>query len=230
MFRFQGVSMERHAIRSPFRWRWPALVRATLRVRRRPQVASFAVVLVCVLSSGSDVVHAQDVPSESPAAMKTYRVTGLEAEGLIASLDRNRPRDRSGTGRYGLTTWDLRWQHGLRPSPGACSVSDFESDLSIEIVLPEWSDRGRAEESLRLRWDRFLEALGRHEEGHARIARAAAADLAARVARLPPAADCDAAEAAVRRLGKQVIEAARAGERRYDDETRHGATQGAIFE
>ena len=71
------------------------------------------------------------------------------------------------------------------------------------------------------RWRRFIAALRTHEAGHARYAYEHVGDVKA-VLSGPSCANASAAgEAAIRRIAQHDVT--------YDLETRHGATQGAVF-
>ena len=148
---------------------------------------------------------------------------------LRASLDAARPTDREGTGRDGLTNWDVRWRSSLQPRAGACVVSAVEVTGVVEVVLPEWRNAADAIQPLRVRWQRFEDALREHEQGHVRIAEAAVAQIRSQVAALSSAPSCEALDREIKKRATAVLEAARAGERDYDRTTRHGETQGAVF-
>ncbi len=70
---------------------------------------------------------------------------------------------------------------------GACRLLEADLQWEILVSLPRWVDRRRAGADDRVKWDAWIAATSRHEEGHARIAIAAYRAHAARLS----ASTCD---------------------------------------
>jgi predicted secreted Zn-dependent protease len=82
--------------------------------------------------------------------------------------------------------------------------------------------------SLVAEWDRYRAALAVHERGH-RLITYAGAGRVIRAIRDVPAQSCAFIRDAVQRTVEPLLTEIRSEDAQYDTETRHGATQGAIW-
>ncbi len=79
------------------------------------------------------------------------------------------------------------------------------------------------------RWRRYLDALWVHESGHRDNGLRAASEIGELPPKLPLAVTCEVAEAAANAAAREVLARYRAQDEQYDDDTRHGQEQGAVF-
>lgn len=128
-----------------------------------------------------------------------------------------------------LTTWDVTWDYAYDLGSGSCSTDSFRAIVQITFRFPRWKRPADAPPWLAEKWDRYLSGLTSHENGHRDRVVAAATDLSRDVAQLPPARTCDDIDRQVQALSHQRLEAMHRNQRNYDEVTRHGATQGAVF-
>jgi len=109
---------------------------------------------------------------------------------------------KNGPGRFhALTKWRSNWDE-------KCRVN-----LSLEYVYPKWENRAKAPKKLRQKWDKMLKAMRVHEEIHGEHFKKASREVVA--------ANCVGARRIFRKWERVS--------RQYDNETRHGATQGVIL-
>jgi predicted secreted Zn-dependent protease len=132
-------------------------------------------------------------------------------------------------GFFGRLDHGLGYRYGYAWDGGACALSEIEIGLELTFRYPRWTDRDQAPRRVREAWDRFYAALVVHEEGHAEIAREGAEALAEALAGLPPRDDCDRLRSDIAETAREVIGAMHDAQRRYDVETGHGQTQGAVL-
>ena len=157
-----------------------------------------------------------------------FNVSGESARELRRSINQSRPwKDRSEGDAN--TEWKIEWTFKLMPSGTTCQVHSFTTKTTIKIVLPKWTPDASASPILTERWESYMTALKRHEEGHKQIALAAASEVRRRVKSLKPEATCEAYSASLNSAAKGVIAEFREKEIEYDRKTDHGATQGARF-
>ena len=157
-----------------------------------------------------------------------YTITGVTIPELRQSIRQNRPwKDR--LEHDAMTDWRVSWQFTVTPAPGGCRVSMFGTQTAIVITMPRWTAPTNAPDITRRIWQRYIEALGRHEAGHGAMALAAAAELNKRARTMGEGVDCEGLKSRTESLGRQVIEEFRAKDKAYDEKTRHGATQGAAL-
>jgi predicted secreted Zn-dependent protease len=95
--------------------------------------------------------------------------------------------------------------------------------------LPRWTGPTNAFQTIQPTWDRYFAALAEHEAGHARFALDAAAEMHKQVQALGEQPDCEGLKKKINALAQQVLADYRKREQQYDQTTRHGATQGAVF-
>ena len=165
---------------------------------------------------------------EGPMPIVTEDVVAYDVEGqtiaeLRQSLDARGPEDDSGR-HAAYTKWIVRWAFDYDRAETTCALKNVRATLEVTYTFPRWP--GETAE-LRERWQQYLEALRTHEKGHTQNGIDAARLLVTGIRALPPAGDCDTAGARANQRAREEIELARALDREYDEETRHGATQGA---
>jgi predicted secreted Zn-dependent protease len=74
-----------------------------------------------------------------------------------------------------------------------------------------------------------MKNLTLHELGHRDRVVDAAAELTGAVARLPHTLSCADRDQQVRALSSEIMAQLNAAQQEYDEDTSHGATQGALF-
>ena len=157
----------------------------------------------------------------------TYAVDGETPDAILQSLVTRGP---SSDGRrfFGLTETAVDLRYELREASNGCVIEDAQVLLSLTITLPAWSPPSGAAPETRRAWARFRRALAGHEDRHRAIAEDGAEALQRAIDGLRRP-DCEAVTLeARRRLGRLEGEIGEA-HRRYDAETGHGRTEGAVW-
>jgi len=155
-----------------------------------------------------------------------YTVTGATLTEIRQSVRQSRPWKEKNE-LDGMTEWRVMWQFGVMPTAGGCRCSFFGTQTTITITLPRWIAPTNAPDTVKQVWQKYAAALGQHEAGHAAIALAAAADIRKRVGEAGEGLDCAGLTKRINDLGRQVIEEHRKRDKDYDEQTQHGATEGA---
>jgi predicted secreted Zn-dependent protease len=157
-----------------------------------------------------------------------YDIDGDDEPQLRALLDARGPLDSEGNRHDAYTSWYVKWHFPLAQTDEGCTTGPVTTTVRSDITLPRW--RAPAGDSpLVKKWRKYLDALSEHESGHREIGFNAAAEITDVLPRLPPQPTCDEAVASANALALQVLEQHRKRDAEYDSETRHGATQGAVF-
>jgi predicted secreted Zn-dependent protease len=154
-----------------------------------------------------------------------YSVTGAVPREIRQSINRSRPWKSSTTDA--LTSWRVEWRFAVVPTSGGCRCSAFSTTTTIAITMPRWMLPAGVDPSAKARWERYIRALGEHENGHAQLALAAAAEMQKRIKALGEQPDCEGLRSRINDTGNAVLEDFRKRENDYDERTKHGATQGA---
>ena len=124
--------------------------------------------------------------SKAQETIKYYDVRGSTIEELRREVYSRGPYDSTGQRFAGWAEWRIRWWFDREQVPQGCKISRAVTETDIEYTLPRWVDADNAQPELRERWDRFLEALTLHEQGHGELARALAAEIEFAIRNLPP--------------------------------------------
>lgn len=159
--------------------------------------------------------------------MAPYAVTGADAPAVLASMAREAPPAEGGV-FFGLTTTTLSFRYDHRAAPQGCALANVRVDLAVTTALPEWTAPPNASYDLRRDWARFRAALERHEARHHAIGETGADEVLSALGGLS-ARTCAQADAEARRRAERTGIETDAAHRRYDEETGHGRTQGAVW-
>lgn len=156
-----------------------------------------------------------------------YAVEGTDLRGLLASLRQNGPSDGHGTWAAS-TAWAFRWSY--RPVVnGGCRVATAHVDLDLTYTYPQWAVPPDAAPAAVPAWQAYLAHVELHEQGHREIAEAAAADLVRSLEGLLASGSCDQLSASARAVVAERLARHAELQVAYDQETGHGATQGAVL-
>jgi predicted secreted Zn-dependent protease len=158
-----------------------------------------------------------------------YEVCGCCEEELHCDLKGKCITWKDGQKYDSLTSWDMKWDHGYDQASRTCTVTAFKPIVEITFHYPKWKRTDEAPRSLMEKWDRYLKNLITHENGHRDRVVKAAEDLSRDVAQLPPATTCADLDRNVRALFRKRMEIMNKDQREYDEITKHGITQGAVF-
>ncbi len=161
-------------------------------------------------------VHWYDVDADTEAQLR-------------ATLDTVGPTDASGERHDAYTSWYVTWRFPFSRTDEGCSTGPVTTDVRVLMTLPRWRGPADAAHPLVKKWRGYLDALMQHESGHRDTGFRAATEITDTLAGLPPQPSCDEAEVRANAAARAVLERFREHDVAYDDETRHGATQGAVF-
>jgi predicted secreted Zn-dependent protease len=160
------------------------------------------------------------LPHADPIISKSYSyfsVGGRTAEDLDAELEKRGPLTRSTGFRHpGATEIRFGGEVTYLESEGKCAIGAAKVTLKTRIILPRWTNRKRAPDTLGLIWDTLSADIKRHEERHAEIARTHARRLERALLDLSSARTCTAMEKRVGELTQQMIQAHDTEQVRFD--------------
>jgi predicted secreted Zn-dependent protease len=157
-----------------------------------------------------------------------YDIRGSTAQALSLEMRRLGPSSEAGQRHSAYTAWNINWRFHPESRGPACMASWVEVKAEIVITLPRWDPPPEASRELRWQWDTYLAALRAHEEGHRDLAVAAGQQVHIRISGFLTAS-CQDFGRLVRREAHRILDQLRADDRRYDEETRSGARQGAVW-
>jgi len=182
------------------------------------QVARCALVLLALASL--------PVRAEEAFRVEYFDVSGSSAQELRADLSRLGPVADNGVRGDAYTRWRIAWKFDLTERGKVCIAGNFSVDLTVTMILPRWTPPAGASADLVGLWDRYSTALRYHEDGHHRIATAAADEVMRRLQAAARGEGCKALENRLKTLVDEVLVEYRVRQAEYDRETDSGRAQG----
>ena len=180
--------------------------------------------------AGPIVINGRDGLIQQFDQSYTHLMYGATASQL-ADLSRQCPLVITGDNEpyiNAYTSYWIGWQFDYQvDSDGKCSVSDPTVLLHFKQALPGWANYGTASNQLKSQWLAYTAAVANHESSHVQLTRQTAAQLLQALQNLP-ATDCSQIEKTVNQLGQSYLAELSQANQNYDQQTGHGATQGAI--
>jgi predicted secreted Zn-dependent protease len=157
----------------------------------------------------------------------SYDIHGRTAQELVAEMRKLGPKTAAGGVYFGETTSPMRWTWKTRSSGVNCELASIQVFVRSEITLPRWTPPADTVPGLLAQWKEFLAGLETHEIGHKNISGRAARDILSKLQSLNTF--CSSVSAEAKRLTDGIVSASQMEQVKYDADTRHGATQGAVF-
>ena len=158
-----------------------------------------------------------------------YEIRGNSEKELRGQMCRNGCAFNDGEKYDSVTSWRWKLNYGHDRAPGVCAVDSLRVALEIKYRYPKWLRTGDASQPLIDKWDGYMKNLVIHENGHRDLAVEAAAELSRALAALPPARSCADLDRELLALGRERMKKLNEDQKIYDETTRHGKTQGAVF-
>ena len=158
-----------------------------------------------------------------------YDVKGNTAGELKEGMKAYGVRWNDGKRYDAFTGWYVEWEYVFNSVENLCVIERAHTKVSVTYFLPRWKDSDGADPGLQEHWDRFINSLRRHEEGHKEIAVAAALEIEKAVASLNSYKGCEALRNVADTTAQGIIQKYIAQQEAYDKRTGHGRTQGAVF-
>lgn len=113
-------------------------------------------------------------------------------------------------------------------SDGSCQLSDISVTLRIRQIFPRWQSSSSAPLPLNTQWQAYSSHLRTHENGHTTLNQQYAREAYKALTSLP-SQPCTSIDRVVERIMNQTTTEMNVINDRYDAQTNHGATQGAIW-
>jgi predicted secreted Zn-dependent protease len=126
-----------------------------------------------------------------------------------------------------LTTWNINFRYDITDDDGRCAVKKVRTDVDIVYHLPRRITT--ANPVFTPMWDRYMRHLKKHEYGHKDITVKMAGEINEVLASLPSFSSTQALEREAKRRTDEKLQQLKELQLAYDNETRHGETQGAIL-
>ncbi len=159
-----------------------------------------------------------------------YNIYGDRAGKLREEMDK-KSSARSGGQTYDAhTEWYVSWNFKYKKANNFYKITSITTDIDIDYYMPRWKNSYRGSAELRQRWDKYMRALAEHERGHKDLGVKAAREIESKIFRIKPQKSSNQLEKNANDLCQSIIAKYNQLEVDYDFRTKHGETQGAVFE
>lgn len=158
-----------------------------------------------------------------------YSISGLTSHDLREQMKKFGPGVQNKIWGDASTKWKVTWSFGVTQVLGGCRINHVTTFVQVTFITPRWKNSGEGSPELRERWQKFLKALQKHEDGHKDHGIYAAQEIETEVAGLKPMSNCSEVARAANSTANGIIQKYQGKDRYYDLLTLHGITQGAVF-
>jgi len=155
-----------------------------------------------------------------------FDVHGSTARELRADLSRLGPVADNGVRGDAYTRWRINWKFDLTERGPDCIAGNFDVGLTVTMILPRWMPPPGVPADLVALWDQYSTALRFHEDGHHRIALAAAQEVTRRLKAESRARGCKTVENKLKSTVDAVLIEYKGRQADYDRETDFGRARG----
>lgn len=191
--------------------------------------------IICLSHLPGDVAQANVQNNRSlnapvSVSYRYYPITGNTASELRSQMSQRGPIDKHEGRRYDANTrWVVRWSYRYAHTGNQCKIRSANTTVAITFTMPQWKSSSNVERSLVSDWRAYLASLYLHEEGHKLSGVNAGQDISQALNQLPAYSSCKGLESAIQSTAQSIIKQYNQKDIDYDQVTRHGYTQGAVF-
>jgi len=157
--------------------------------------------------------------------LETYHVTGADRLSIGNGIRALPIGGQRFAGRY---QWRLTWRYQTSSRDALCFMSQANVAIDATVTLPEWAAPPDADLSVVAEWKRYMSALTAHEAGHRELVLAGAKRIQRALLDVSPQ-PCGSMQVAAKQAAQSLMADIQQEDVRYDQTTRHGATQGAVW-
>lgn len=158
-----------------------------------------------------------------------YDIAPQKADTIVIELRRHSPIRKNNAVFYGNTEVEFRPHFRWKKIGKLCHVEDFKVVVNTEYTMPRLAENISFDESIKVKFDKFYNALLIHEKGHREIGIRAADDIHQLLKNVKPVEGCKVLEKRLVRDINQIVDGYKMHHKAYDDETNHGGKQGAVI-
>jgi len=155
-----------------------------------------------------------------------YDIGGSTKQELRDQLRKVGPHRGGETVAYTEQNISYNYQTG---GMGACGVVSYQVTMAIVYHMPRWQQAANSSSPLAQEWNKFVQALQIHEDGHAQNARDTAQAVDKAIAAIPAFSDCRRTKSAVVVAAQKAISQCDRLDTEYDQKTMHGIKQGSTL-
>lgn len=158
-----------------------------------------------------------------------YYIDGTSATMLAAQIEKKGPPG-PGERRFAAhTKWNIQWKFRHVQEGVTCSMKDSAVLVGIAQTMPRWRGEGQGAAALNTRWQKFIEALKRHEDVHKEHGIKAGGEIEKALLTVQPHSNCEDLARAANAVAEEIVKKYQKLDEEYDRKTDHGRTEGVTL-
>jgi len=158
-----------------------------------------------------------------------YKLYSTSQASLRREMNKKGIRWTDGKTYDGFTSWYVKWRYEYYYKNGYCSLEAVDVSVDVEYTLPRWVLKPLGNQKTWINWNRYSDALKKHEDGHRDFGIEAARKIEAALLSIGSRPRCDTLGDDANAIAYRILDDFRKKEVEYDRKTGHGRTQGAVF-
>ena len=155
-----------------------------------------------------------------------YAVSGNDSSSIHRSIQLNGPVGKNGKRYHAVTKWNTQWSYRWIETGSLCRLTRVDVDLDVEYLLPELTSINSKPERLKKNWEKYFQALFKHEQQHKNYGVQAANELEKELLSIKDQQTCTMLEALLASTARKVLDKYDRIEKEFDRVTNHGLNQG----
>lgn len=170
------------------------------------------------------------VKYDTKFTVTTYNVAGKTFDEISKALKAQALPDphKPGSRYYARTDWHLTGDWSWKPSARGCELTGAQVMVAVTMTLPALTTVDIPSE-VQTRWNTFVDNIIAHESVHVKHAYDGARNYQRELSQLAPAANCNLLQNRLNEIFHKNFDRIDRANVDYDNQTKHGETQGAIF-
>ncbi len=158
-----------------------------------------------------------------------YNVSGGSIAELREQMKQNGTRWNDDRTYAALTTWNIKYKFDVAENNGRYSIGSVNTKLDIVYRYPRLASAAGLSEQVAGQWSNYMGNVNIHEIGHRDISAKAAADINQALSELGTFGSRRELNKSADRIVEARLKRLKEEQIKYDDDTHHGITQGAIL-
>ena len=199
-----------------------------LRVYRSFWLLVFLMIASYLMAVISDVALSEDTPIIS-IKNNDYIIQGSTVAELRQQMNKLGPIDKS-TGKHfdAYTHWYVNTNYRYQPVGTQCKIYTATVKVDVTFTMPRWNISAKSSSDLKKHWNRYINLLQTHENGHKAHGISAGNDVLKSLNSIV-APSCDQINGIAKQRTQTILKQYSQQDIQYDLRTQHGRTQGAVF-
>ena len=188
----------------------------------------FLMIASSLMAVISDVALSQDAPIIS-INKNNYTIQGSTVAELRQQMNQLGPIDKS-TGKHfdAYTHWYVSTNYRYQPVGNQCKIYTATVKIDVTFTMPRWNAPAKSSSDLKKRWNRYINLLQTHENGHKNHG-IGAGNAVLKSLNSIVAQSCGQINGIANQRTQTILKQYSQQDIQYDLRTQHGRTQGAVF-